>query len=60
MRSHSGIAAKMFEALAENGINIEMISTSEIKISCVVDKRYGQDAVRAIHSKFNLSRKGKR
>ena len=60
MRSHSGIAAKMFEALAENGINIEMISTSEIKISCIVNKRYGQDAVRAIHSKFNLAKKGKR
>ncbi|MFH1190510.1 MAG: aspartate kinase [Candidatus Omnitrophota bacterium] len=60
MRSHSGIAAKMFEALAENGINIEMISTSEIKISCVVNKKYGQEAVRAIHSKFDLGRKTKR
>ena len=60
MRSHSGIAAKMFEALAENGINIGMISTSEIKISCVVNAKYGQEAVRAIHSKFNLAKKGKR
>lgn len=60
MRSHSGIAAKMFEALAENGINIGMISTSEIKISCVVEKRYGQEAVRAIHSKFSLAKKVKR
>ncbi|MBU1808244.1 MAG: ACT domain-containing protein, partial [Candidatus Omnitrophica bacterium] len=60
MRSHSGIAAKMFEALAEKGINIGMISTSEIKISCVVNAKYGQEAVRAIHSKFNLAKKGKR
>ncbi|MBU1808728.1 MAG: aspartate kinase [Candidatus Omnitrophica bacterium] len=60
MRSHSGIAAKMFEALAENGINIGMISTSEIKISCVVNAKHGQEAVRAIHSKFNLAKKGKR
>lgn len=57
MRSHSGIAANMFEALAENGINIEMISTSEIKISCVVSKKNGPDAVRAIHSKFGLGKK---
>ncbi len=59
MRSHSGIAANMFEALAESGINIEMISTSEIKISCVVNKRCGPDAVRAIHSKFGLGKKRK-
>ncbi|MCM8790354.1 MAG: aspartate kinase [Candidatus Omnitrophica bacterium] len=57
MRSHSGVAAKMFEALAEKGINIEMISTSEIKISCVVGKKYGEDAVRAIHAKFGLGKK---
>jgi aspartate kinase len=59
MKSHSGVAAKMFEALAEKGINIEMISTSEIKISCVVDKRRGEDAVRAIHAKFGLGRKAR-
>jgi len=59
MRSHAGIAANMFEALAENGINIEMISTSEIKVSCVVDKKRGQDAVRAIHAKFGLGKKRK-
>jgi aspartate kinase len=57
MRSHSGVAASMFEALAEKDINIEMISTSEIKISCVVNKKYGEDAVRAIHDKFGLGKK---
>ena len=57
MRSHSGVAATMFEALAEKGINIEMISTSEIKISCVVNKKSGEDAVRAIHDKFGLGKK---
>jgi aspartate kinase len=57
MKSHSGVAAKMFEALADKGINIEMISTSEIKISCVVKKGYGERAVRAIHDKFELGKK---
>ena len=57
MRSHSGVAANMFEALAEKGINIEMISTSEIKISCVVKKERGEAAVRAIHKKFGLGKK---
>ena len=57
MKSHSGIAANMFEALAQQGINIEMISTSEIKISCVVNKKYGEEAVRAIHDKFGLGKK---
>ncbi len=57
MRSHSGVAANMFEALAEKGINIEMISTSEIKISCVVKKESGETAVRAIHEKFKLGKK---
>ncbi len=59
MKSHSGVAAKMFEALATSGINIEMISTSEIKISCVVDKKRGDDALRAIHAKFGLNKKRK-
>jgi len=57
MKSHSGVAGKMFSALAEKGINIEMISTSEIKISCVVDGRRGKEAVRAIHKKFELGKK---
>ena len=57
MRSHSGIAAAVFEALAQKGINFEMISTSEIKISCIVKKDRGPDAVRAIHAKFGLGKK---
>ncbi|MDD5450174.1 MAG: ACT domain-containing protein, partial [Candidatus Omnitrophica bacterium] len=57
MRSHSGVAANMFAALAEKDINIEMISTSEIKISCVVKKEHGEAAVRAVHDKFKLGKK---
>jgi aspartate kinase len=57
MRSHSGVASKMFGALAKHKINIEMISTSEIKISCVVEGRKGKDAVRAIHREFGLGGK---
>jgi len=52
MRSHSGVASKMFSALAEENINIEMISTSEIKISCVIKEKDTEKAVRAIHKKF--------
>jgi aspartate kinase len=59
MRSHSGVAANMFEALADKKINIEMISTSEIKISCVVKKGLGEVAVRAIHDKFKLGKTGR-
>lgn len=55
MRSHPGVAASMFEALANEGINIEMISTSPIKISCVVRKEDGEKAVRALHEHFGLS-----
>ncbi len=54
MRTHPGVAADMFNALAENGINIEMISTSTIKISCVIPARDVNKAVRAIHKKFGL------
>jgi aspartate kinase len=54
MRSHAGIAAKMFALLFNEGINIEMISTSEIKISCVIDQKYGELAVRALHTGFGL------
>jgi aspartate kinase len=54
MRSHAGIAAKMFQALADNKINIEMISTSEIKISCVIRARHADKAVRALHKAFEL------
>ena len=56
MRSHAGVAAMMFEALSESGVNIEMISTSEIKISVVVDKAKTEDAVRKLHVKFNLDK----
>jgi aspartate kinase len=52
MKSHVGVAAKMFKALAENSINIEMISTSEIKISCVIPEEQGQTALKAIHGAF--------
>jgi aspartate kinase len=54
MRSHAGIASTMFKALADEGINIRMISTSEIKISVVVDEKYLELAVRALHAAFKL------
>ncbi|MDA8163482.1 MAG: aspartate kinase [Desulfobacteraceae bacterium] len=56
MRNHSGIATKMFQVLAGEGINISMISTSEIKISCVIDEKYTELAVRALHEAFGLDR----
>ncbi len=56
MRSHTGVAAKMFTALAREGINIEMISTSEIKISCVINQRYAELAVRTLHDTFELEK----
>ena len=54
MRSHSGVASKMFAALADENINILMISTSEIRISCVVEEKYTELAVRALHTAFGL------
>ena len=54
MRSHAGVAARMFQVLAQEGINIQMISTSEIKISVVVDERYLELGVRALHEAFGL------
>ena len=54
MRSYVGIASKMFRALAEEGINIQMISTSEIKISVIVDEKYMELAVRILHKSFDL------
>ncbi len=54
MRSHAGIASTMFRTLAEEGINIEMISTSEIKISVVIDEKYTELAVRVLHKAFGL------
>ncbi|MCD8568841.1 MAG: ACT domain-containing protein [Geovibrio sp.] len=52
MRSHAGVAAKMFEVLAANSINIQMITTSEIKVSCVVDEKFAELAVRVLHEAF--------
>jgi aspartate kinase len=57
MRSHAGIAARMFRILAGEGINIQAISTSEIKVSCLVHKKYTELAVRALHDGFGLEKK---
>lgn len=54
MQSHSGVAAQMFQTLAEENINIQMISTSEIKVSCVIDSKYSELAVRALHESFKI------
>ena len=54
MKDHSGVASKMFTTLAQEGINISMISTSEIRISCVVEEKYTELAVRVLHSAFGL------
>ncbi len=56
MQSHSGVASKAFDTLAKENINIQMISTSEIKVSMVVDEKYGELAVRALHSAYNLDK----
>ena len=56
MRSHSKVAAKMFLALAKEGVNIHMISTSEIKISCIINSKYTELAVRALHDAFELDK----
>lgn len=56
MRSHAGVASKMFTSLANENINIMMISTSEIKISCVIDEKYTELAVRALHEAFDLDK----
>ncbi|HSM75515.1 MAG TPA: ACT domain-containing protein, partial [Desulfobacterales bacterium] len=57
MKSHSGVATKMFAALASENINIRLISTSEIRISCVIDEKYAELAVRVLHSAFELDHK---
>ncbi|WP_298272125.1 aspartate kinase [Geobacter sp.] len=57
MRSHAGVATKMFQTLAREGINIQMISTSEIKVSVVIDAKYTELAVRVLHDAFGLSGK---
>jgi aspartate kinase len=56
MRSHAGVAQRMFKALAENGINIQVISTSEIKISVLVAEQYTELAVRALHTAYGLDK----
>ena len=55
MRNHAGVATKMFSALAKEGINIQTINTSEIKISCVIEEKYTELAVRALHDVFGLA-----
>ena len=57
MRSHTGVASKMFATLAAENINILMISTSEIRISCVIEEKYTELAVRSLHSAFELDAK---
>jgi len=59
MRNHSGIASTMFSVLAKEGINISMISTSEIKVSCVIEEKYTELAVRALHDAFELDKTNK-
>jgi aspartate kinase len=56
MKSYPGVAAKMFKTLADNNINIEMISTSSIKVSCVIERDQVEDAIRALHEAFNLGK----
>jgi aspartate kinase len=56
MRSHTGVARLMFEVLARENINVKMISTSEIKISCVIDEKYTELAVRVLHDAFQLDK----
>lgn len=54
MRSHAGVAAQMFKALAEKGINIQAITTSEIKVSILIDAAYTELAIRALHTAYGL------
>jgi aspartate kinase len=56
MRSHAGVAARMFKALATEGVNIKVISTSEIKISVLIDRKYIELAVQTLHDCFDLGR----
>ena len=55
MRSHSGVASRMFRALADAGVNIESISTSEIKISCLISEADAEKAVKVVHDAFDLA-----
>jgi len=56
MKSHHGVAAKMFSILADNDINIEMISTSDISISCIIKKKRAETAVKQLHEAFGLAK----
>ena len=56
MRTHTGVAQRMFKALADNKVNIQNISTSEIKISCIIDKDQGAKALQVIHDAFELEK----
>ncbi|HGZ69909.1 MAG TPA: ACT domain-containing protein, partial [Nitratifractor sp.] len=56
MKSHSGVAAAAFTALAKSGINIEMISTSEIKVSMIINEKFAELAVRVLHEEFGLDK----
>jgi aspartate kinase len=58
MRSHAGVAARMFRVLAQEGINIKVITTSEIKISVLIDRKYMELAVQALHDAFELEKAG--
>jgi aspartate kinase len=59
MRNHSGVAARMFQVLAKEGINVQAISTSEIKVSCLIAAKHGELSVRALHTAFGLDAKAK-
>jgi aspartate kinase len=56
MKSHSGVAATAFTVMAKNNINIQMISTSEIKVSMVIDEKYGELAIRTLHEAYGLDK----
>ncbi|MEO0960641.1 MAG: ACT domain-containing protein, partial [Pseudomonadota bacterium] len=58
MRSHAGVAQKMFKALADEGVNIKVITTSEIKVSVLIDRKYLELAVQSLHDAFALERTG--
>ena len=57
MVSHPGVASRMFKSLGNAGINIQSISTSEIKVSCLIDRKQAQKAVNVLHKEFNLEKK---
>jgi len=56
MRSHSGVAARMFECMGKSGINIQLVSTSEIKIAVIIDEKDAERAAQLIHAEFGLAR----